>query len=52
MVVKPTSQTRRGLATPVMIELASAFHPTRTVGKDCLGAPALAEPFAPERLAA
>src|SRR4029077_8771883 len=29
IVVKPTSQTGRGLATPVMIELASAFHPTR-----------------------
>jgi hypothetical protein len=28
-VVKPTSQTGRGLATPVMIELASAFHVRR-----------------------
>ena len=29
IVVEPTSQTGRGLATPVMIELASPFHPTR-----------------------
>jgi hypothetical protein len=51
IVVKPTSQTRRGLATPVMIEtcgrLPSNAPMVRTVGKDWFGASAVAVATAP-----